>query len=153
MKVVHDMASVTHSEALNRVLELVVLVNDDMTQSLARDGLTASRARVVWELGLHGAMTQKALADAIGVSARNITGLVDALVATGFVTREPHPSDRRAILVSFTEHGAKIAKELETGQKEFSHLLFDGIPIKQFDTFVDTMDEVLARLRNALSQS
>jgi len=139
--------SAKHTEGLDRILELVVLVSDDMTKSLARDGLTASRAHVIWELRQHGAMTQKALADAMGVSARNVTGLIDSLVATGFVTREPHPTDRRAILVSFTEHGAKIAKTLEDGQREFAELLFSGMPAAKVDSFVDTMDEVLARLR------
>ena len=34
-------------------------------------------------LGTNGPMTQRALAEVLGVSARNVTGLVDALVATG----------------------------------------------------------------------
>ena len=137
-----------HTTGLDRILELVVLVSDDMTQSLARDGLTSSRAHVIWELRQRAPMTQRALADAMGVSARNVTGLVDGLVATGFVTREPHPTDRRAILVSFTEHGAKIAKSFADGQQEFARLLFSGMPARQVDDFVDTMDEILARLRD-----
>ena len=145
--------SAKHTEGLDRLLELVVLINDDMTRSLARDGLTASRAHVIWELRQNGAMTQKALADAMRVSARNVTGLVDSLVATGFVTREPHPTDRRATLVSFTEHGTKIAKTLEDGQQEFAELLFSGIPAEEVDGFVDTMDEILSRLRGALERS
>jgi len=37
------------------------------------------------------------------VAPRTITALFDGLVATGFVTREPHPSDRHAALVTLTE--------------------------------------------------
>src|SRR5918993_821261 len=91
--------------ALDQVLELVVLLNEDMTRSLARIGLTSARAHVLWELHHRGPTTQRVLADALQVSPRNVTGLVDGLVETGFVTREPHPGDRRATLVSFTEHG------------------------------------------------
>ena len=126
-----------------------MLLNNDMTQSLARDGLTVSRAHVIWELRQHGSMTQRALADALRVSARNITGLVDGLVATGFVTREPHPTDRRATLVSFTAHGATTAQQLERGQREFAALLFAGMPAAQLETFVDTLGEILDRLRGA----
>jgi len=129
------------------VLELVVLLNDDMTHSLARDGLTVSRAHLLWELHHRGPTTQRGLADALDVSARNITGLVDALAGTGFVTREPHPTDRRATLVTFTRHGEATARAMERDQQEFARLLFDGMPAQRFDCFARGLDDVLARLR------
>lgn len=137
-----------HNDALDLLLELVVLVNEDMTQSLAREGLTVSRAHVLWELRQRGPTTQSILAEAMDVSARNITGLVDGLVATGFVTREPHPRDRRAFSVTFTERGARTAEALKQGQQEFAHLLFAGMPDEQFDCFVAGLGEVLARLKD-----
>jgi len=139
-----------HIEALDHVLELTVLLHDDMTESLARDGLTTARAHLLWELGQQGPTTQTALADALNVSARNVTGLVDALVAGGFVTREPHPTDRRAFLVSFTEHGAAVVKAMEVGQQELADLLFAGMPPQQFDCFVEGLGEVVGRLRRRL---
>src|ERR687897_3567783 len=141
-----------HGAALDRVLELAILINDDMTRSLERDGLTPTRAHLLWELHRRGPSTQRVLAEALDVSPRNITGLVDALVATGFVTREPHPTDRRATLVTFTEHGVRTVEAMERGQQEFAQLLFAGMPDKQFDCFVEGLGEVLTRLRGAISQ-
>jgi DNA-binding MarR family transcriptional regulator len=148
VKVHHDMAKDTsgHTAALDRVLELVVVLNDDMTSTLAHEGLTPSRAHLLWELRRRGPSTQRVLADAMSVSARNVTGLVDALVTTGFVTREPHPTDRRASLVSFTEHGVKVADALHRGQQELAHLLFAAMPAERLDCFVEGLDEVLTRL-------
>jgi DNA-binding MarR family transcriptional regulator len=114
-------------DGLGQILLLTVLLNQDMTEGLARIGLTGSRTRLLWELRHRGPSTQRALADALDVSARTITGLVDGLVATGFVTREPHPSDRRATLVTFTEDGTRTVGELERGQRELAGLLFDGM--------------------------
>jgi DNA-binding MarR family transcriptional regulator len=136
-----------YGQALGQVLELVVLLGDDMTRSLARDGLTSSRTRVVWELRQHGPMTQRALADALRVSARTVTGLVDGLVATGFVTREAHPTDRRATLVTFTGHGAQVAEALDRGQEEFAHLLFAPMAEDRFACFIEGLGEILGRLR------
>lgn len=135
--------------ALGRILELVVLLNDDMTKSLAKEGLTGSRAHLLWVLRERGPLTQRELAEALQVSARNITGLVDALVATGFVTREPHPTDRRATLVSFTKQGEATSQELERDQEEFAELLFGGMPRDRFNAFVDGLGEVLTRLADA----
>jgi DNA-binding MarR family transcriptional regulator len=133
--------------ALDRVLALVVFLDDDMTRALARDGLTTSRAHLIWELVQRGPSTQRALADAMGISARTVTGLTDGLVETGFVTREKHPSDRRAALVTLTAHGQAIAERLQRDQRTFSHDLFAGMPRTQFDGFVVGLDHVLARLR------
>lgn len=139
-----------HGTALGQVLELAVLLNDDMTKSLAAAGLTVSRAHLLWELRHRGPSTQRVLAEALDVSPRNITGLVDGLVATGFVTREPHPKDRRATLVSFTNSGARTASELEEGREQLADLLFAGMLDKQFDGLVAGLGAVLARLRHVL---
>jgi DNA-binding MarR family transcriptional regulator len=133
--------------ALARTLELAVLVNEDMDRSLAADGLTRSRAHVLWELHQRGPVSQRVLADALGVSARNITGLVDALVATGFVTREPHPTDRRAALVTLTGKGARKTAVLARGQEELAEALFAGMSRERFDAYVDGIGAVLTRFR------
>lgn len=39
------------------------------------------------------------LADALEVTPRNVTSLVDALEEEGLVKRQPHPTDRRATIV------------------------------------------------------
>ena len=136
--------------ALDRVLELALLVNADMRQDLAARGLTESRTRLLWELLQRGPSTQRELADALRVSPRNITGLVDALVDTGFVSREPHPTDRRATLVQFTQRGADVAGELQRDQQAFARLLFEGMPQAQLTGLVRGLDAVLDRLRNVV---
>jgi DNA-binding MarR family transcriptional regulator len=138
-----------HDTALDRILELSVLINDDMTRSLARDQLTPSRAHVLWVLVHQGPVTQRVLADALGVSARTMTGLIDKLVETGHVTREPHPTDRRATLVTFTRRGARIAAALRRDQAEFARILFDGMPARRLTGLIEALDDVLARLRAA----
>lgn len=140
----------TFTAALNQVLELVVLVNDDMTRGLAGYGLTLARAHLVWVLHHEGPLTQRALADSLEVSPRNITGLVDGLVATGYVTREPHPTDRRATLVSLTEYGASALAEMDERHQELAQLLFADMSARQFGAFVDGLDHVLSRLREGL---
>src|SRR5580700_3138360 len=81
--------------ALDQVLLVTVLLSQDMTDSLARMGLTEARAHLLWELQARGPCTQRALASALHVTPRAITSLVDSLAETGFVPRGParHPGD------------------------------------------------------------
>jgi DNA-binding MarR family transcriptional regulator len=139
--------------ALDRVLELAVLVNEDMTRSLAERGLTESRTHVIWLVHAHGPCTQRDLAVALRVSPRNITGLVDALEQTGFVRRTPHPTDRRAVLVDLTAQGREAAERLVEEQAEFAHLLFARMPRATFDGLVAGLEAVLGRLRPVVEEA
>jgi DNA-binding MarR family transcriptional regulator len=140
-----------HEAALDRILQLVVVLNEDMTESLARRGLSGARVRVVWQLIHDGASTQRALADALRVSPRNITGLVDGLVADGLVRRAPHPTDRRATLVTLTPRGRTVATDLQAEHREFAELLFAGMPARRFEAFADGLDDVLGRIQRHIS--
>ena len=43
------------------------------------------------------------------VSRATVTGVLDTLVKRGFVRREPHPTDRRMVLVHLTKAGTRMA--------------------------------------------
>jgi DNA-binding MarR family transcriptional regulator len=137
--------------ALDRVLELTVLLSRDATESLAREGLTESRAHLVWQLQQRGPCTQATLAADMHVTPRTITALVDALVDTGFVTREPHPSDRRATLVTFTERGRATAQALVDGHRRLARQLFADLPGDVFDGFDAGLLHVITRFRGVLT--
>jgi len=137
-------------EALDRLLELVVLLDADMTEGLAREGLTVPRAHLLWLLHQNGPAAQRRLADALKVSPRNVTGLVDGLVASGHVARGPHQTDRRVTLVSLTERGASASAEMSRGHEELAELLFGEMTDRRFTAFVAGLNHVLSRLREGL---
>lgn len=142
---------IAREQALNQAVELALLLNQDMAREFARLGLSLARTHLLWELQQRGAATQRELADALKVTARNITGLVDGLADTGFVTRQPHPTDRRATLIQFTEHGAQTMAAMARDHRELADLLFEGMP--QFAAFTQGMEHLLGRLRRAVAEA
>jgi DNA-binding MarR family transcriptional regulator len=74
-----------------------------------RRGLTHARAAVLMALYRDGSLTGVDLAKRFDVTPRNVTALVDALEAQGLVTRQPHPLDRKALLVAPTRAGRAMA--------------------------------------------
>lgn len=142
-----------HGAALGKLLQLSMLINEDMEHGLARVGLTPSRATLVWELLHRGPSTQRTLADALDMSPRNVTGLVDALSDSGFVTREPHPEDRRAILVSFTDRGVRVAEQLRRDGEKLAEDLFADMPDRQFNALVKGFDALLVRLTDLIAEA
>ena len=66
-------------------------------------GPTTSRLRLLESLQCEGAQKMTDLADALGVTPRNITALVDGLEEEGIVRRVDHPTDRRVTLIELTD--------------------------------------------------
>lgn len=78
----------------------------------ACDGLSYPRLRLLDALHDRGPSKMSELATGLGLSPRNMTALVDALEQAGLVERRPHPSDRRATLVTLTAVGEGAAERL-----------------------------------------
>ncbi len=67
-----------------------------------KDGSTPKRMYLMGLLYEYGPMMMSDLKDRLGVTATNVTALVDALEKDGFVKRRPHPTDRRATIIELT---------------------------------------------------
>ncbi len=74
-------------------------------------GLTFPRLRLLEALHCQGPAKMKTLADALGLSARNLTAVADSLEGDGLLRRVAHPSDRRATLLELTAEGQSAADE------------------------------------------
>jgi DNA-binding MarR family transcriptional regulator len=138
---------------LERLFELAVLLVDGMESGLSERGLTRARAELIWRLQRQGPMTQRELSQALQCTPRNVTGLVDALQADGYVLRDPHPTDRRATLVRLTERGLEAAAEWRRGYRDLANLLFADLGAAEFARFAAVLDHLLGRIRAGSSAS
>jgi DNA-binding MarR family transcriptional regulator len=107
----------TPVEVASRLVQLMPAFDRAMSrwvQSLIESGGGSSHARIKLLGVLHckGPQIMCDLSDELGVTARQVTNLVDALEGEKLVQRVPHPSDRRATLVEATEEGLKLAEQL-----------------------------------------
>ncbi|MFJ2666421.1 MarR family winged helix-turn-helix transcriptional regulator [Nocardia fluminea] len=148
MKSLHDNVSGanTASAATDKLFELTEVLGAMMERGMAERGLTQARARLLWRLYQHGSLTQRALADLLAVSPRNVTGLLDGLAADDYIQRRPHPTDRRAALVTLTEHGTAFVETLRAQRNQMATALLDGLTQDQIENFFRTLDIVVDRL-------
>jgi MarR family 2-MHQ and catechol resistance regulon transcriptional repressor len=71
-------------------------------------GLSASQFGVLETLQSRGPVHQQELAEALGRSKAQMTAIIDALEARGWVRRERHATDRRFISVYLTDDGREV---------------------------------------------
>jgi DNA-binding MarR family transcriptional regulator len=134
---------------MEQLFELAVMLGDAMERGLAERGLTLARAELLWRLRQRGPATQRELSEDLRCTPRNVTGLVDALEAAGLVERRPHPTDRRATLVTLTDVGSQMAATMDAGYRATGRELFDDFGEDELAAFVSGMDRVLGRIRGA----
>jgi DNA-binding MarR family transcriptional regulator len=90
------------------------------------------------------------LSDALRCTPRNVTGLVDALETARLVRREPHPTDRRATLVTLTDEGHATLAGWASRYEQLADRLFGDVTDGDLARFETTLADVLDRLRGDL---
>jgi DNA-binding MarR family transcriptional regulator len=127
----------------------------------ARDyGLGFARGRVLWALLDSGPVVMRALSDTLRISPRTVTGLVDALEADGWVTRSPHPVDRRATIISLTATAAQTLDRLRSSYEALARDLLGDLAADDLarcrsviGTLEDRLDEAVSRRIAAYEQA
>ncbi|MFD3510115.1 MarR family winged helix-turn-helix transcriptional regulator [Nocardia sp. NPDC058666] len=104
-------------------------------------GLTPHQARALRVTGEHNGLRLSAIADALRISPRSATEVVDALQEADLVTRHPDPTDRRAILVTVTASGKRTLDTLTDARTKDAD-----------DFFSRLTDEERAALRDILGK-
>jgi DNA-binding MarR family transcriptional regulator len=140
-------------EVFDQLLEVSLLLDADMSRSMAALGLTVTRTHLLWEVQLNGPSTQQRLAQAIGVSPRHVTGLVDALESDGFARRLPHPADRRAVLVALTDKGTATMAEMQEQRRRAAGELVADLDDRAVEQLQRSLGTVLTRLRRLVAEA
>ena len=84
------------------------MASAQVEQAVHPFGLSASQFGVLDTLQSRGSVHQQELAEALGRSKAQMTAIIDALEARGWVRRERHATDRRFISVHLTDDGREV---------------------------------------------
>lgn len=141
----------TEVTVLDRLIEVSELFQKDVSRSFEGTALTTSRVRVLWELAAAGPSSQHALAERLDVSARNITGLVDALEHAGYVVRSPHPTDRRSTIVSLEASAQRMMRGMQREHAELAAELLGVVDEADRDALRRGIDAIAGRLRELVA--
>jgi DNA-binding MarR family transcriptional regulator len=82
----------------------------------AENGVSFARMKLLGVLHRAGPKIMSELSEELGVTARNVTALVDALEEEGLVRRVPHATDRRATVIELTVAGTRHGQQMTAGR-------------------------------------
>lgn len=89
--------------------------------------VTMPQAKVLYVVSLQPDLPMSAIAAELGVGAPAVSGLIDRLVALGYVERREDPADRRQQLVGITAAGSAALERLRELNTDAMRRLIAGL--------------------------
>ena len=109
------------------------------TRKVKHLGVTASQAMVLNFLGEEDRILARSLGQKLQLSSATMTGILDRLEKLDLVERQPHPEDRRAILICLTDQGREYAKRINTIMVKANKAYLEGLSTKKLSMFRETL--------------
>ena len=109
-------------------------------------GLTVAQFDALATLYVADGISQKELAERLLVTKGNVTGLVERLMAHGFVTRRADPRDRRAYRLHLTRVGINRARRGLEIQRELITRVIAVLDAGEQETLRELLSRVTSRL-------
>ena len=102
----------------------------------------AASAPLLWIERLGADVRQNTLADAVGIEGASLVRLLDELQASGLITREPDPADRRANAVNLTDAGWDIVREVNDALTALRLEVFGSLPRKDIEAALRVFEAI-----------
>jgi len=115
------------------------------SRTIRETGLTPPQYFLLSLLLERDGIPLKDLAEASGSARATITGVVDTLARKGLVVRQPHPRDRRSLLVKLTERGRRVRAAVPETVRAFQACCD---PLEQKE--IEALARLLRKLDNRL---
>ncbi|MCW5612659.1 MAG: MarR family transcriptional regulator [Rubrivivax sp.] len=119
----------------------------EVDRRLAVFGLTESRWLTLFHLSrMDGPVTQRELADAMGVRAPTLVHILDRLENEGLVERSTAEADRRSNSLRLTRKAGPVLQRIAATTAEVRGEIFAGIPDADIDTCLRVFETLADRL-------
>lgn len=96
---------------------------------LLETDLTVQQLRALALVQVDGESTPQRLAEALGVSAATVSGILDRLTAAGMTRRTPDPADGRVRRVTSTEQGSEAIRRIVAHDEELPPELLELLDV------------------------
>ena len=110
--------------------------------------LTIAQLKSLFFIAAKGKTNFKTLAEALGVTPPNITGIIDRLVEQGLVSRTENPEDRRIMLLQLTDKGQKLENKLREHKLHHLTQILDRLEMRDLGSLAQGLAALVKAAEN-----
>ncbi|CAA9224380.1 MAG: hypothetical protein AVDCRST_MAG77-640 [uncultured Chloroflexi bacterium] len=111
--------------------------------------ISVSAAHALSELGAGGPLSQRHLAERLGLEPSTVSRLVDQLERRGWVRRERDPASRRTVRLGLTSQGAHLAGQVQAARAAVFARAAAAIPEEEWPGVARALDLLIAAISTA----
>ena len=116
-------------------------------EQAAKHDTTMATAMALLNIDTENGTPSTALGPRMGMEATSLSRILKAMENRGVITREPHPNDKRVVLVKLTDFGRKKRAEARETVLTFNNAVYAAIDKEKIDHFFEvakTINELIA---------
>lgn len=113
---------------------------------LTEYGVTIGQFRVMLVLWEREQLTQVEIARYLGIEQPTVASALKRMERDGLIEIKTHPSDRRRLQISLTEHGQKLKEPLTREAQFINELAVKGLSNEEIDQLNRTLDNLASAL-------
>jgi DNA-binding MarR family transcriptional regulator len=136
----------TPTKLAEALIEIRSVMRRRVDAALAAKGLSLAKFKILSVLDENGPCQPSLLAATLNQVARSITDAIDVLERDGLVARTPHPTDRRARLLSITVKGSSLVRATQGPKSDAIEAVFSVLSRSQQWQLLDLLNQVKAAL-------
>jgi MarR family 2-MHQ and catechol resistance regulon transcriptional repressor len=141
----------TAEQAAMRVWRSFIVAKAEIGRALQRgwraSGLTGAQLgvlRVLAETGSGGSKLNE-ISEQLYVTPGNLTGIIDRLEEAGYLSRAPHPEDRRVTLASMTPTGRELFQQVYPSHTARIRQLMSVLTVREQKLLADLLSRLAVR--------
>lgn len=120
-------------------------------ERLVRQGVSMTHLHILWHLEAHGELAMNRIAELVGVSMSNATGLIDRMEERGLVERVRLTDDRRVVHVHPTSRGIDVLREIEVLRSDLMETVLARLDDEQLGRLARSITDIRNVLVTELS--
>jgi MarR family transcriptional regulator, organic hydroperoxide resistance regulator len=134
-------------QAVSNIFRAATAVRNHMESSvLGSEQLSWSAFVVLFVLRVWGDQDSRHLASEAGITGGTLTGVLKTLERRGLTERQPHPNDRRRVIVTLTSEGTRVINRTMPRFNEHEALVTDELDATERNELARLLRKVLGRV-------
>jgi DNA-binding MarR family transcriptional regulator len=133
--------------ALDRIIETAIYLQSESRrlakEQCSRHGITATQLNVLKLLQTVGDLSLSELSKQMAATNSTITGIIDRMVAAGYVAREQSTEDRRVWMIRLAPEGRSIARKVDVAPWEILQRSLLKLPPAELDQLINTLTKIV----------
>lgn len=131
-----------------RVKRLHLLMSQRIDDALKQHGLGRSQWQVLFRVRRGGSLGQKELAQVLQVEPATLTGIVDVLVAKGWLDRSGSPDDKRCRVLTLTPAGLDLMETVADPYEIVEARMLAGVPKGERALMAAVLEKLIRNLED-----